>query len=268
MSVYIILVVCFTFIVHFINTLTYSIRIVGIRTGKIAVSFALFNIVVLVSRTANTLQAPLLAKTIENNIKFGSPAGLIDDFRLILLSTTVGSILGALFIPTFQRIYSKAVKSFDVYRSVPKLLLHSFSKAGIKQFKNNIKIPSKNTIKQIKNIKDIPIKIIIFNTMAVSLLTAGVLSSIYAGILEPEFRTTASTLSSMITGIATVLLFVFIDPYLSIMTDDVIEGKQSEGYFRRCVSFMVVSRILGTILAQFIFLPAAKLIAFVSSNIL
>ena len=268
MGIYIILVVCFTFIVHFINTLTYSVRIVGIRTGKIAVSFALFNIVVLLSRTANTLQAPLLAKTIENNIKFGSPVDLVDDFRLILLSTTVGSILGALFIPTFQRIYSKAVKSFDVYRSVPKLLLHSFSKAGIKQFKNNIKIPSKNTIKQIKNLKDIPIKIIIFNTLAVSLLTAGVLSSIYAGILEPEFRTTASTLSSMITGIATVLLFVFIDPYLSIMTDDVIEGKQSEGYFRRCVSLMVVSRILGTIAAQFIFLPAAKLIAFVSANIL
>ena len=54
-----------TFIIHLVGTLAYSIRISGTRAGTIAVSFALFNIMILGSRTANTFQGPLLAKRIE-----------------------------------------------------------------------------------------------------------------------------------------------------------------------------------------------------------
>lgn len=268
MSLHIIVVIVLTFIIHFINTLAYSVRIVGVRTGKIAVSFALFNIVALVSRTANTIQAPLLAKTIERSIKYGISTQLIDDFRWILFSATLASILAGFFIPTFQRVYSKAVNSFDIFRSVPKLLMHGFSKAGIRQFKNNIKIPSKENVKQMGVAKNIPFKIIIYNVIVVALLTVGVLSALYAGLLRPEFRTTASTLSSLITGLATILLFVFIDPYLSIMTDDVIAGKASEAQFRRCIMYMVIGRVFGTLLAQVLFLPSARLIAFVAAKIL
>jgi len=68
------------------------VRIVGIRTGRIAVSFALFNILVLISRTANGFQAPLLANTIETNINSGAGPDLLN-FRLIILSSTVAPLL-------------------------------------------------------------------------------------------------------------------------------------------------------------------------------
>jgi hypothetical protein len=51
----IILVLILTFFITIIGTIAYSVRIVGIRTGRIAVSFALFNIFVLISRTATRL---------------------------------------------------------------------------------------------------------------------------------------------------------------------------------------------------------------------
>ena len=57
--------ILFTFIIHLVGTLAYSLRISGTRTGTIALSFALFNIMILGSRTANTFQGPLLAKRIE-----------------------------------------------------------------------------------------------------------------------------------------------------------------------------------------------------------
>jgi hypothetical protein len=264
----IILVFILTVIIHFINTLAYSVRIVGVRTGKIAVSFALFNIVVLVSRIANTIQAPLLAKTVENSLSLGTSAELLVIFRYVLLATTLGSILAAFFVPTFQRMYCKAVNSFNVCRSVPKLLLYSFSKAGIRQFRGNIKVPSKHNITKLRKLNQIPFRITILNMLAVALLSVGVLSALYAGILAPEFRTTSITLSSVITGFATVILFVFIDPHLSIMTDDVIEGKKSEGAFRTTVMFMIIGRILGTLIAQIFFVPAARVIAFIATEIL
>jgi len=55
-----------TFVINLIGSLAYSVRIAGVRTGRIALSFSLFNILVLVSRTANTFQAPLLAKRVEH----------------------------------------------------------------------------------------------------------------------------------------------------------------------------------------------------------
>lgn len=72
--------------------MAYPVRIVGVRTGRIAISFALFNIFVLISRTANAFQAPLLAKTIESSIAEGTSNSLLYIFRWILISATIATI--------------------------------------------------------------------------------------------------------------------------------------------------------------------------------
>jgi hypothetical protein len=260
MSNQIILVLLLTFLINLITTLSYSVRIVGIRTGRIAVSFALFNILVLISRTAYGFQAPLLAKTIENNINSGYGENLYE-FRLIILSCTIATIAGGFLIPTFQRILSIAVDKFSIYKTVPNLLLHSFTKTGIMSIKDNLVIPSTKNISSIKIQADFPWRVFIMNVVAVAIITVGVLSSLYAGYLNPHFRTTASSLSAVINGVSTILMFMFIDPFLSIMTDDVVLGKTKESLFRKYIVYMVFARIIGTIVAQLIFIPSAKLIA-------
>jgi hypothetical protein len=262
----IILVLILTFLINLITTLSYSVRIVGIRTGRIAVSFALFNILVLISRTAYGFQAPLLAKTIENNIHTGAGQNLFE-FRLIILSCTIATIIGGFLIPTFQRLLSIAVEKFSIYKSVPNLIMHSFTKSGIVSMKDNLVIPSTKNISSISIFNDFPWRVFIMNVVAVAIITVGVLSSLYAGYLNPHFRTTASSLSAVINGVSTILMFIFIDPFLSIMTDDVVLGKTKEGIFRKYIVYMVFARIIGTIIAQFIFIPSSKLIAWVAGLI-
>jgi hypothetical protein len=41
----------------------------------------------------------------------------------------------------------------------------------------------------------------------------------------------------------------------------VTQGKVAESYFRRCVVLFVSSRLVGTVLAQLLLVPAANLIA-------
>jgi hypothetical protein len=260
------LVLALTFLINLITTLSYSVRIVGIRTGRIAVSFALFNILVLISRTANGFQAPLLASTIEKNINAGAGANLLD-FRLIILSCTVSTIIGGLMIPTFQRILSIAVEKFSIYKSVPKVFFHGFTKSGFSSIKENFVIPSRKNISGINLKIDFPWKVFIMNVVAVAIVTIGVLSALYAGYFNPEFRTTASSLSAIINGFATILMFVFIDPFLSVMTDDVVLGKTNESLFRKYIVYMVFARVIGTLLAQLILIPAARLIAFTAGLI-
>jgi hypothetical protein len=85
--------------------------------------------------------------------------------------------------------------------------------------------------------------------------------------LNPILRTTSSNLSSVINGLATILMFLFIDPYLSILTDEVTEGKYQEAAFRQQVVWMVLARLAGTLLAQLTFLPAAQLIVFIAKQL-
>jgi len=267
MSTQVIIVLILTVITSVISTLAYSVRIVAVRTGRIAVSFAVFNIFALISRTANSVQAPLLAKTIESTIKTGNPQSLIVTFRWILFSTTLATIIGSALMPTFIKVFGKVVESFTINRSIPKLILHAFSKSGVEQFKSSVTKPKKENLSQFRSLKMIPKRIILLNTIAFSILTVGVLASLYAGCLNPELRTTCSTLSAVITGIATILMVIFIDPFISILTDDVIKGECTQLQFDRCIIFIVGGLIVGTILAQFLLVPAAQVISFIAKSI-
>src|SRR6188768_1149212 len=100
------LVICLlTAGINLIGTLAYAARIAGVRTRRIAISFALFNILVLVSRLSNSILAPFLAKRIE--VKLGEDGGgaLLGDFRLVLLSAAVAVLLGIVLVPTAQRLF-------------------------------------------------------------------------------------------------------------------------------------------------------------------
>ena len=253
-----------TFVIHLIGTLAYAVRIAGVRTRRIAVSFALFNVLVLVSRTSNSFQGPFLAKRIEVALTEGVQKHLLSDFRWLMLSATAATIIGALAVPTFQRVFSRAVQHFQANRSVAKLLLHGFAKGGLSYIRDSITVPSSTYLKVVHRPEALPFSVLALNVVAQALITMAVFAAFYAGVLNPTYRVTASALSSVINGFATIALFIFIDPHLSVMTDDVVEGKMSEESFRRAVVWLAAARVAGTLIAQVIFLPAAMLIAFLA----
>lgn len=261
----ILLVFVFTLIIHMISTLSYAVRLVGVKTGRLAVSFALFNILVLVSRTANAFQAPLLSKKIESDLAMGIPDHPDTLFRWLILAASIGTMIGGFLIPTFKQVFTRFVLRFDMDRSIPRILIHGFSKAGVRHLKHDVRIPSKQNIRYLKEYKYLPKRLIALNTSVVAILTIGVFSALNAAYINPALRVTASTLAPIITGLATILLVVFIDPYFSLLTDDVLDGKRSEAYFHKCVFSMAISRFAGTLLAQLLLGPAAWLIAKVAS---
>src|ERR1700722_507502 len=172
------LIICIlTFIIHLIGTLAYAARIAGVRTRRIAISFSLFNVLILVSRTSNSFQGPFLAKRIESNIAGGVSHGLLADFRWMLWSATLATILGAILIPTFQRIFSRAVLHFQANRSVPRLLLRVFFKGGLAQPKDVASMPTAANITRIRASDGISAWVIALNVAAIALWTTGVFAS-------------------------------------------------------------------------------------------
>ncbi|VBC81047.1 Protein of uncharacterised function (DUF2837) [Burkholderia pseudomallei] len=256
-----------TFVIHVIATLAYAVRIAGVRTRRIAVSFSLFGIIALVSRTANSFQGPFIAKRVELDISRHLGEGLLADFRLFLLSATVASVVGALLIPTFQRYFSRAVHHFQANRSVSRLLLRAFSRDGVGYIRGGARLPSPRNVTQLATGTGVSWQVIVLNVVAMAIWTVGVFASLYAGYLKPELRVTCANLSSIINGFATVAMAVIIDPQVSVMTDDVIEGRLCENHFRRAITTLAGARVLGTLCAQAALVPAALVIVRVAERI-
>ena len=254
-----------TFVIHLITTLSYSVRLVGTRTGKIFIAASLFNILALSSRVASSAQGPLLANYVEGELVTSSLQMATTNFRWILFSTTMATVVSIAIMPTFQRSFAKAVEGFDIYRSVPRLMLHGFSKSGIYHLRTSVAVPSPTRLGNWRAVRRLPFRLLIVNTLLEAVFIVGAFAALYAGYLEPELRLTAVSLSPLITGIATIVLFVFINPYLSILTDDVLKGDASQLFLTRIVALLVSTRLLGTILAQIMLVPAAQLIIAVAN---
>jgi len=255
-----IFVVCLlTMVIHFINIISLSARIVGIRTKKLASSFSLFNILSLVAQFSSSIQSPLLAKSIENQIIHGlNPDNL--SFRLIIFSATIGSCLGIFAIPSGHRFMAKGVNLLYNHKSVFKVLIKSIKFNTLRHFWDNLIIPKMENFNRLKRYKDVSSKMILLNVLVNSFMTVSVLSCLYAGFLNPNLRTTSLSLNGISVGLGVVGMLLFVEPYNATLTDKVLDGSVSEAYFRRFLTFVVIARMIGTIVGQFLFIPLAKII--------
>lgn len=256
-----------TGVINLIGALAYGARIAGVRTRRIAMSFALFNILVLVSRLSNGFLAPLLAKRVENGIAAGHGRDIAGDFHWLMASASVAILIGILLVPTAQRVFSAAIGSMKTRPSVARILLRGISPAGLRLLRDAAVMPAADHLQSVARPRRHLWPMLAANVVAQSLLIVGVFASLYAGYLDPTYRVTASQLSAVINGVATILLFAFIDPHLSVLTDDVIDGKMGEGEFRQVIVWISVSRLVGSLAAQALFLPSAWLVARIAAVI-
>ncbi|MFA9557493.1 lipid II flippase Amj family protein [Evansella sp. AB-rgal1] len=257
----VLLIALFILIIHCIETLAYSVRISGARVRLIASGLALFNLMVMVSRLANMLQQPFTGSLIDTAPTINTLQFVENQYRVIIGASTIGTIIGILLLPTFIALFSRAIIHLsETNGSIPLLVRKGLSVEYIKRSLKHIHVPRMNYLKDI-SIKDFPIKLFIINMVITSIYTIGVLSALYASLLAPERASTAIMASGLINGIATILLIIFIDPKVSVLADNVVNRKGSYLSLKAISIMMVSSRLLGTVLAQVLFIPGAKYVA-------
>jgi hypothetical protein len=264
-------IVCvFTAVIHSIDALYYSSRISAVRVRKLGIALTLFNLLLLFSRFANTIQAPLTGSLVDRAVlamKITPRAevltGLAHEFRWIILAATIGSCVGALLVPTFVEIFTKVLGVFEKEPSVMRLFLRLFRVRTYRVVADSLRSP---IIKrpEAHEKTSIPKGFLIANVIVVAVYTVGVLATIYSGSLIPDQRSTANALSGIVNVMATFLLIVMVDPMIALITDQAIAGERTEHDVKVMVWYLVAGKIIGTILAQLVFLPAAGFIASVA----
>ncbi|MEW6172037.1 MAG: lipid II flippase Amj family protein [Bacillota bacterium] len=289
MTKHLIVVMALTVLVHLINTLIYSVRLSGVRTGRLATAYSLFNIIFLIASSANMIQAPLLSSLVERAINRGiaalpsrAPADVLlaspvykqellsldHSIRLVIVAATLGTILGGLLIPAFVQVFSRAILLFEEIGSVPRLIIFSLSPRRFYRALKTMRPAAPQTLRKVIGERSgIPKGFLVLNIVVTGVYTTGVLSALYAGALFPHYRATATLLSGIVNGVAAVLMATAVDPTAAMITDQALRGKREEKDVRQMATYLAVTRFLGTLLAQVIFVPGAILIKFVAQLI-
>lgn len=261
-------IVCiFTAVIHSIDALYYSSRISAVRVRKLGIALTLFNITALFSRFANTIQAPLTGSLVDKAVlsmetvpRAEALSALAGEFRWIILAATVGSIIGAFLVPSFVTIFTRVIGIFEKEPSVPRLFLRMFRFRTYRVIVESLRPP---VIKRPEHHQKttLPKSLIISNLIVVAVYTIGVLATMYSGALIPDQRSTANALSGFVNVFASFLLIVMVDPMVALITDQAIVGERTEHDVQVMVWYLVASKIIGTLIAQLIFLPASGFIA-------
>lgn len=247
-----------TVVIHLVDTLSYSVRLNSVKSGQFALSLSLFNLIVLVSRTANTFQGPLIGKMIDRSIQ--SHYDPLLEIRTVIGGATFGTFIGILMIPTFLKIFSKAVAKLEAVGSIPAIVVQALSIGNIRRIAGSTVKPSRSMLHGLR-FKNIPKRLLLLNAFITGIYAIGVLAAYYAAIYVPENRLAAAGSSGMINGIASILLTMFIDPKAAIITDEAYRGRRPYGDVKALVIILIGTKFMGTLLGQVLLVPAAKLIA-------
>lgn len=248
-----------TTVIHLIDTLAYSVRLNSVKSGQVALSFSLFNVFVLVSRTANVFQAPLIGGLIGLSIKVGLDP--MPEVRKVILAATLGTVLGIFLIPTFLRLFSRAVARLEVAGSVPSIVIEALHVNNIKRIARSMRIPSRKMLERV-GFRAVPKRLLLLNAVITGFYTIGVLAALYSTrFVAPEFQLAAAGSSGVINGVANILLTLFVDPRSAIITDQALRGERPYGDVKALVILLISTKLLGTLLGQIFFLPAAQVIS-------
>ncbi|AUJ26949.1 hypothetical protein A21D_03915 [Virgibacillus dokdonensis] len=184
-----------------------------------------------------------------------------EQYRILIAASTADTVAGIIVFPTFIALFSRAVIHLANEKgSIPALIKKGFSMEFFMRGWKHFRLPKRTDIKEIR-FSDIPMKLFLMNMIITAIYTIGVLATLYASLLVPERAATAVMASGLINGIATILLVVFVDPKVSVLADDVVNNRGSYRTLKGVSLMMVTSRLFGTLLAQVLFIPGAKYVA-------
>jgi hypothetical protein len=246
----------------------YAARVAGVQTGRIGTSISLFNLFVTASRFANMFYAPMLG-TISDRaaLQVGSSSATAAQvatqfewqMRAIVFAGTLGTIVGAILLPTFVYLFVRGVAAFERRGSIPQALGRLLNPRVMLDVLKTVELPALRSIGRF-SLRHVPMKLLIGNVVVTGIYAIGVVASYYASIIQPEVARTALSASGLVNGIATISFALIVDPTSAFLVDQAAKGERPVEHVKSMVFYLALTAIIGTLLSQLILYPAALLI--------
>lgn len=231
-----------------VDTLSYGVRTAGVLARRLAISLALFNILVIVSRTSNLLSAPILGN-FPDKVDRGvyAAADVQTALRIDLLFIVGGVILGALITPTVVRVFRRGIEVLEEKGSLPPTVWYGLRRCW--RLKQYLAAPRLSHLKSYTDFRCLPIGFLLFNVFVTCFYSIGVISTVLAASWDHSVAGTTMTLSGIVNGIATILLFIIVDPPAAVVIDQSISGRRPVEHAKTMNVYLIATRLTGCLLA-------------------
>ncbi|MFM1653954.1 lipid II flippase family protein [Brevibacillus sp. B_LB10_24] len=257
------IVITMTALISCIDTVSYAARLSAARTRRVGASGSLFNILVIFSRFAVMAQMLVLGWMLDRAIHLGRTDELFFQLRFVLLSMSGGIVVGMLILPSVARILAIGTLKLDQHGSVPKIVFQEGLFRTLRKLPSQFWLPSfRANWRQIRA-ADLTYSFLLMNAVIFSFYSIANLSALLAGAMVPGFRSFAQQMASVINGVGTILLVIFVDPLSAKLMDDVVIEKRPLRDLKAAVFQLGVGRLLGTFIAQLLLWPFAYFIKWV-----
>ncbi len=253
-----------TAFLHTVDTGAYASRLAGVRTGRIALAQSLYNILALGSRGANALVAPLIASLTDTAVRGHNAAGLLTIYRTTLLAASAGTLLAGLLIPSLSRVLARGVASYELRRSLPRVVVRSMSVRGLVHARHELKSPQLSAIIDARRCP-FPKRFLIISVLVMAIYTVTTSAAMYASTLVPEGARTAASLTPLLTGIGVVLTTFLTNPLAAFVIDEALRGQRPLSDVTYITIWQVGARFAGTLLAQLLLQPFGIALAWITT---
>lgn len=251
------IIVLFNVAFAFLASTTYTSRISAVRTARAATAVAVYNFFFLIARLGQQVFAPMIG-SISDHVVANPALGLPDlavSLRFLLLGASLGALLSWLFMPTLVEVYDRAIRRTDQLGSIHGVLVRLLNPARWVTVIKCLRFPSTFGI-GVGDLRRIPMTFIVANIFVIGIHTVGVVASVYAGAAVPELERTASLLSSVVNGFATIALGLIVDPTAAVITQEALDNKRPVKDVYAMGLLLIASMFIGTLLSQVLLEPA------------
>lgn len=241
---------------------TYASRVSAVITREIATALAVYNLFFLVSRLSGQIYSPLLGSTADSLVERQQVDQLEMLFRQVLGGASLGAFVGLLLLPTFVEVINKAVIHLQRLGSLPALLWNCLYPSSWPAILSCMRRPGLLEVR-LSDIQRVPRTFLVGNVVVLSVHSVGMMAAIHAGAQLHEFpgaAGSATLLSSVVNGVATILLGLVVDPTLARLTDQCKSERRPAQDIKVAAVFLLAGMLLGTLFSQVLFTPASWLI--------
>ena len=107
-----------------------------------------------------------------------------------MLAGTVGTLIGALCLPTFEYLFVRGIASFQRLDSVLRALFRLLDPKVMIDVLRSVRLPQPSRWSRYR-LSSVPTKLLIANTVVQSVYAIGVVAAVYASVRDPAFARTA-----------------------------------------------------------------------------
>jgi hypothetical protein len=231
-----------------VDTLAYGVRTAGVLTRKLAISLSLFNILVILSRLSNMFSAPILGNFPD---KVYQGLYTVPDVRaaltIDLLFVIGGVIIGAMLMPTQIQLFKRGIQVLEEVGTLPKTILYGLR--HLREFPRQFRAPKLRYLKEFSDVRVLPYQFLVYNIFVTCFYSIGVMSTVLAASVDHSVAGTAILLSGIVNGIATMTLFIIVDPPAAVVVENCISGTRPVSHVKTMNVSLTTTRLLGCLLA-------------------